>query len=112
MSQRQQQQQQQQQLLKQDMTISQILRTFGKQFRQIQNQYSDGGNGRCALGVIVSYYGWDGIDNSVAAKQLLAGSIQLKHANIDEGLLIDLNDSGYTFDEISDHLDRVDNLAE
>jgi hypothetical protein len=107
-----QRQQQQQQLLKQDITISQILRTFGKRFRQIRNQYSDGGNGRCALGVIVSYYGWDGIDNSDAAKQLLAESIQLKHANIDEGLLIDLNDSGYTFDEIADHLERVDNLAE
>jgi hypothetical protein len=105
-------QQQQQQLLKQDMTVSQILRTFGERFRQIQNQYSDGGNGRCAVGVIMSYYGWDGIDDSDAAKLLLAASIQLKHANIDEGLLIDLNDSGYTFDEIADYLDRVDKIAE
>jgi hypothetical protein len=105
-------QRQQQQLLKQDMTISQILRTFGKQFRQIQNQYSDGGNGRCALGVIMSYHGWNGIDDSDGVKLLLAESIQLKHADIDEGLLIDLNDSGYTFDEIADHLDRVENLAE
>jgi hypothetical protein len=104
--------QQQQQLLKQDMAVSQILRTFGKRFRQIQNQYSDGGNGRCAVGVIMSYYGWDGIDDSDAAKLLLAASIQLKHANIDEGLLIDLNDSGYTFDEIADYLDRVDKIAE
>jgi hypothetical protein len=106
------QQQQQQQLLKQDRAVSQILRTFGKRFRQIQNQYSDGGNGRCAVGVIMSYYGWDGIDDSDAAKLLLAASIQLKHANIDEGLLIDLNDSGYTFDEIADYLDRVDKIAE
>jgi hypothetical protein len=94
------------------MAVSQILRTFGKRFRQIQNQYSDGGNGRCAVGVIMSYYGWDGIDDSDAAKLLLAASIQLKHANIDEGLLIDLNDSGYTFDEIADYLDRVDKIAE
>jgi hypothetical protein len=105
-------QRQQQQLLKQDMTVSQILRTYGKRFRQIQNQYSDGGNGRCALGVIMSYHGWNGIDDSDGVKLLLAESIQLKHANIDEGLLIDLNDSGYTFDEIADHLDRVENLAE
>jgi hypothetical protein len=104
--------QQQQQLLKQDRAVSQILRTFGKRFRQIQNQYSDGGNGRCAVGVIMSYYGWDGIGDSDAAKLLLAASIQLKHANIDEGLLIDLNDSGYTFDEIADYLDRVDKIAE
>ena len=83
---------QQQQLLKQDMTVSQILRTYGKQFRQIQNLYSDGINGRC----------------SDAAELLLAASIQMKHAVVDEGLLIDLNDSGYTFDEIADYLDRVE----
>jgi hypothetical protein len=59
----------------------------------------------------VSYYGWDGIDESDAAKQLLAESIQLKHANIDEGLLIDQNGSGYSFDEIADYLDRVDKIA-
>lgn len=35
-------------------------------------------------------------------------SIQLKHTDIYEGLLIDLNDSGYTFDEIADYLDRVE----
>ena len=93
------------------MTFSQILRTYGKQFRQIQKLYSDGVNGRCALGVIMSYYGWDGRDDSDAAELLLAASIQLKHAVVDEGLLIDLNhtyDSGYTFDEIADYLDRVE----
>ena len=52
--------------------------------------------------------GWDGRDDSDAAELLLAASIQMKHAVVDEGLLIDLNDSGYTFDEIADYLDRVD----
>ena len=99
---------QQQQLLKQELTISEILRTYSKQFRQITERYSDGVNGRCALGVIMSYYGWDGRDDSDAAKLLLAASIQMKHAVIDEGLQIDLNDSGYTFDEIADYLDRVE----
>ena len=99
---------QQQQLLKQDMTVSQVLRTYGKQFRQIQERYSDGVNWRCALGVIMSYYGWDGRDDSDAAELILAASIHLKHADIDEGLLIDLNDSGYTFDEIAEYLDRVE----
>jgi hypothetical protein len=56
--------QQQQQVLKQELTISQILRTYGKQFKQIAQQYSDGHNGRCALGVIMSYYGWNGKDDS------------------------------------------------
>ena len=90
------------------MTVSQVLRTYGRQFRQIQNLYSDGVNGRCALGVIMSYYGWDGRDDSDAAELLLAASIQMKHAVVDEGLLIDLNDSGYTFDEIADYLDRTE----
>ena len=100
--------QQQQQLLKQDMTVSQILHTYGKQFRQIQNLYFDGVNGRCALGVIMTYYGWDGRHDSDTAKLLLAASIQSKHADVNEGLLIDLNDSGFTFDEIADHLDGVE----
>ena len=99
---------QQQQLLKQDMSISQILRSYGKHFTQIRKRYSDGHNGRCAIGVIMSYHGWNGKDEPGSARRLLAASIQLKHADIDEGLLIDLNDSGYTFDEIADHLDRVD----
>jgi hypothetical protein len=99
---------QQQQLLKQDMSISHILRSYGKHFTQIRKRYSDGHNGRCAIGVIMSYHGWNGKDEPGSARRLLAASIQLKHADIDEGLLIDLNDSGYTFDEIADYLDRVE----
>jgi hypothetical protein len=99
---------QQQQLPKQDMTISQILRTYGKQFRQIQMRYSDGQEGRCAIGLLMSFYGWDGKDDLDATKRLLAALVELKDAGIDEGLLIDLNDSGYTFDEIADYLDRVE----
>jgi hypothetical protein len=38
----------------------------------------------------------------------LAALVELKNAGIDEGLLIDLNDSGYTFDEIANYLDRVE----
>ena len=56
----------------------------------------------------MSYYGWDGRDDSDTAKLLLAASIQLKHADVNEGLLIDLNDSGYTFNEIADYLDGVE----
>jgi hypothetical protein len=90
------------------MTISQILRTYGKQFRQIQMRYSDGQGGRCAIGLLMSFYGWDGKDDLDATKRLLAALVELKDAGIDEGLLIDLNDSGYTFDEIADYLDRVE----
>jgi hypothetical protein len=49
--------QQQQQLLAHEITISQILRTYGKQYTQIREQYTDGINGRCAMGVILSYFG-------------------------------------------------------
>ena len=102
----QQQQQQQQEVLMQGLTVSQILRTYGKQFKQIQMQYTDGHNGRCALGVIMSYYGWDGKDDSQATKKLLGTLIALSYAGIDKNLLTKLNDSGMPFDEIADHLDK------
>jgi hypothetical protein len=97
----------QQLLLRQELTISQILRTYGKQYRQIQNQYSDGHNGRCAIGVIMSYYGWNGKDDSQAASKLLGTLIALKCAGIDKNSLIDMNDSGMSFDEIADYLDKI-----
>src|ERR671919_3187922 len=103
-----QQLQQQQQLLKQqDLTISDILREYGKQFRQIQMQYSDGQNGRCAMGVIMSCFGWNGEDDSKATTKLLGTLIALRHAGIDKDLLIELNGSGYTFHEIADYLDNI-----
>jgi hypothetical protein len=83
----------QQLLLRQELTISQVLRTYGKQFRQITERYSDGHNGRCALGVIMSYYGWNGKDDSQAASKLLGTLVALRCACIDKNLLIDMNDS-------------------
>ena len=94
------------QLLKQKLTVSQILRTYGKQFTQIIERYSDGHNGRCALGVIMSYYGWNGKDDSQASSKLLGTLISLRYAGIDRNWLIDMNDSGFTFDEIADYLDK------
>ena len=97
----------QQLLLKHELTVSQILRTYGKRFRQIRLRYSDGTNGRCAMGEIMSYYGWDGREDFDAVINLLDASDMLNHAGIDYSLLKDLNDSGFTFDEIADHLDRA-----
>ncbi len=96
----------QQLLLKQELTVSQILRTYGKQYRQITERYSDGDNGRCALGLIMSYYGWNGRDDSQAASKLLGTLIALRSAGIDKNSLIDMNDSGMLFDEIADYLDK------
>ena len=96
----------QQLLLRQELTVSQILRTYGKQYRQITERYSDGGNGRCALGLIMSYYGWNGKDDSQTASKLLGTLIALKYAGIDKNSLIDMNDSGMSFDEIADYLDK------
>lgn len=98
---------QQQLLLRQELTVSQILRIYGKQFTQITERYSDGHNGRCAIGVIMSYYGWNGKDDSRASGKLLGALVVLGYAGIDKDLLIDLNDSGFTFDEIADYLDKV-----
>ena len=54
------------QLLKQELTVSQILRIYGNKSRQIIGRHS-GHDGRCALGVIMSYYGWNGQDDSQAS---------------------------------------------
>ena len=101
----------QQLLLKHELNVSQILRTYGKQFRQIRLRYSDGDDGRCAMGVIMSYYGWNGREDFDAVINLLDASDMLDHAGIDYSLLKDLNDSGFTFNEIADHLDRVSKVS-
>ena len=101
------QQQQQHQLLKQELTVSQILRIHGKKFRQVRRRYSDGHDGRCAVGVIMSYYDWNGKDDSHAREKLLGASIALRYMGVHKDTIIRLNDSGETFDEIADYLDTV-----
>ena len=90
----------------QESSISQIIRTYGKQFTQIKKQYTDGHSGRCVMGVIMSYYGWDGKCITNAERRLYAALVALRQAGISKELLIELNDSGGTFDEIADYLDR------
>ena len=97
------------QQLNQESSIPQILRTYGKQFRQIRKQYTDGLGGRCVMGVIMSYYGWDGKCISNAERRLYAALVALRQAGISKELLIELNDSGATFDEIADYLDNIKN---
>jgi hypothetical protein len=101
----------QQLLLRQELTVSQILRTYGKQFTQITERYSDGNNGRCALGVLMSYFGWNGKDDIRASRKLLSAFIALTHEGVNKDLVIQLNDSGMSFDEIADYLDSSNDLA-
>jgi hypothetical protein len=96
---------------RQEISISQILRTYGKQFTQIRKQYSDGLGGRCVMGVIMSYYGWDGKCITNAERRLYAALVALRQAGISKELLIDLNDSGATFDQIADYLERNQGLT-
>ena len=55
----------------------------------------------------MSYYGWNGQDDSQAASKLLGTLIALRSAGIDKNLLIEMNDSGFTFAEIADYIDQV-----
>ena len=103
--------QQKQQLLNRELTVSQILRRYGEQFVQIRKQLSDGHNGRCAIGVIMSYFNWNGKDDSDAPDRLLDALVALGHDAISENLIIRLNDSGMTFDEMADYLDRIETLT-
>ncbi len=99
---------QQQQLLAQELTVSKILRTYGKQFRQITERYSDEHDGRCAMGVIWSYFGWDGNHDSNMTMSIKASLPTLAKTGLsDEFFIIKLNDSGWSFDEIADYLDRI-----
>lgn len=54
----------------------------------------------------MSYYGWSGKDDSQAASQLLGTLIALRYAGVDKNLLIEMNDSGLSFDEIADYIDK------
>lgn len=92
-----------------EISISQIIRTYGKQFTQIRKQYTDGLGGRCVMGVIMSYYGWDGKCITNAERRLYAALVALRQAGISKELLIELNDSGATFDEIANYLDNTEN---
>jgi hypothetical protein len=86
------------------MSLPEILRVYGKQFEQIKRRFSDGQNGRCAMGLIMSYYGWDG--HSDTSKSMKIALNSLKEADIRRSTIIKLNDSGKTFDEIAEYLDR------
>ena len=54
-------------------------------------------------------YGWNGQDDSESATKLLGTLIALRYAGIDRNLLLEMNDSGFTFDEIADYIDRIGN---
>lgn len=99
---------QQHQLLIDGLSIPQILRVYGKQFKQIKRRFSDEQNGRCAMGVILSYYGWDGKLNSLCdeSSSSLAARRALRSVGISRDCIMDQNDSGYTFEEIADYLER------
>ena len=91
---------------KKEESISQIIRTYGKHFNQIRKRYTDGLGGRCVMGLIMSYYGWDGKCITNAERKLYAALVALQRAGISKELLIELNDSGATFDDIADYLDK------
>jgi hypothetical protein len=98
------------QLLTQELSISQILRVYGKQFKQIKRRFSDERNGMCAMGVILSYYGWDGKLNSLCdeSSSSLAARQALRSIGISRGCIMQQhqNDSGSMFEEIADYLER------
>lgn len=99
----------QQLLLRNKLTVSQILRTYGKQFMQVRRRYSDGHNGRCAVGVLMSYHGWNGKDDSEAGRKLMKALIELKQLGISKEFVLQLNDSGMSFDKIADYMDIASN---
>ena len=98
---------QQQQLLKQELTVSQILRIHGKELDKSVSDIQMGMMEDVPSGVIMSYYGWKGKDDSHTGEKLLGASIVLRHTGVSKDLIIRLNDSGKTFEEIADYLDNI-----
>ena len=90
-------------LLTQEMSLPEIFCVYSKQFKQIKRRFSDERNGRCAMGLILSYYGWDG--HSDASKPMKITLNLLREVGTSRGTIIKLNDSGKTFNEIADYLD-------
>ena len=60
---------------KQEASISQIIRTYGKHFQQIRKRYTNRLGGRCVMGLILSYYGWDGKCITNAERRLYAALV-------------------------------------
>ena len=58
------------------------------------------------MGLIMSYDGWDGKCRTNAERKLYAALVALRRAGINKELLIELNDSGASFDDIADYLDK------
>ena len=60
------------------------------------------------MGVILSYYGWDGKLDSLSESSSSSWAAQqaLRSIGISRSCIIDRNDSGYTFDEIADYLEQ------
>ena len=72
----------QQLLLKQELTIPQILRTYAN-------------DGRCAMGAIYSYFGWDGGPDSDMTMSITAALPELEKTGLrDDFSIIELNDAG------------------
>ncbi len=61
----------------------------------------------------MSYYGWNGNSKYCfdAAKSSLAALVALRRDSVSYWAVIEMNDSGLTFDEIADFLDRNHELA-
>jgi hypothetical protein len=53
----------------------------------------------------MSYYGWDGKHKSDAPRR--CAFRVLKSAGTDKDIVVQFNDSGASFEEIADYLDRI-----
>ena len=73
-----------QHLLAQEMSLPEILLAYDKQFKQIKRRFSDEHNGRCAMGLILSYYGWEG--HSDASKSMKIALNSFKEVGISRGI--------------------------
>lgn len=88
---------------------SQIIRTYCKQFKQIPDELSDGKNGRCVMGALMSYCGWDGTHDGNTRNVYFEKAIRLT-GSFESLHMVMMNNTGKTFDEIADWLEIAESI--
>ena len=61
-------------------------------------------------GHVLLWLGWRR-NSRASSKKLLSGLIALTHAGVSKDLVIQLNDSGMSFNDIADYLDQLNELT-
>src|SRR5215467_2129814 len=83
-----------------------ILKEQVSKFQFGKDEYSDNGNQRCTLGLILSHFGWDG--NGCCTKNFQQADEKLEEivSINDQWYIAAINDESQSYDEVVERLGR------